>query len=86
MGKEKNFMKFRFKFNDNNGYIEGVNFDKYESFKEDFANLYGEERLLKLLDDGYGGFNMDVIYYPTINEFKGKRSVQLMIKNFRLVK
>ncbi|MGG7176622.1 single-stranded-DNA-specific exonuclease RecJ [Clostridium paraputrificum] len=86
MGKEKNFMKFRFKFDGNAGYIEGINFDKCENFKEEFSSLYGEERLLKLLDDGYGGFKMDVIYYPTINEFKGKRSVQLNIKNFRLVK
>lgn len=83
MGKEKNFMKFRFK-TEGLGYIEGVNFDKYEDFKEEFINKYGEERFMELLDDGYGGFKMDIIYYPTINEFNGKRSVQLSIKNFRL--
>ncbi|MDU2703025.1 MAG: hypothetical protein E7C27_02415 [Clostridium sp.] len=27
---------------------------------------------------------MDIIYYPTINEFNGKRNIQLNVKNFRL--
>lgn len=83
MGKEKNFMKFRFKCGDF-GYIEGINFDKYEQFKEDFINKYGEESFLKLVDDGYCDFKMDIIYYPSINEFNGKRSIQLSIKNFRI--
>ena len=83
MGKEKNFMKFRFKCG-NYGYVEGINFDKYDIFKEDFISKYGEERFLKLLDDGYCDFKMDLIYYPTINEFNGRRSIQLSIKNFRL--
>lgn len=83
MGKDKNFMKFRFKIN-GSSYIEGVNFDKYEEFKQDFSCKYGEERFLKLQDDGYGGFSMDIIYYPTINEYNGKISIQLNIKNIRI--
>lgn len=84
MGKEGRFMKFRFKNSLTEGYIDGVNFDKYESFKEEFIYKYGENRFLKLKDDGYGGFNMDIIYYPCINEFNGKRTIQLNIKAFRL--
>lgn len=83
MGKDKNFMKFRFKIN-GYSYIEGVNFDKYEEFKQDFSCKYGEERFLKLQDDGYGGFSMDIIYYPIINEYNGKTSIQLNIKNIRI--
>lgn len=83
MGKDKNFMKFRFKIN-GSSYIEGVNFDKYEEFKQDFSCKYGEERFLKLQDDGYGGFSMDIIYYPNINEYNGKISIQLNIKNIRI--
>lgn len=84
MGKDKKFMKFRFKMPEGYNYIDGINFDKYEVFKEEFTNKYGEERFLKLLDGWGAGFNMDVIYYPTINEFNGKRIIQLNIKNFRL--
>lgn len=84
MGKEGKFMKFRFRNAITGGYIEGINFDKFEDFKQDFLEKYGEERFLKLQDDGYGGFNMDIIYYPTINEFNGNKSIQLNIKAFRL--
>ena len=84
MGKEKNFMKFRFLLGDSNITIEGVNFDKYDEFKEEFINVFGEERFLKLLDDGYADFRMDIIYYPGINEYMGRRSIQLNIKNMRI--
>ena len=84
MGKEGRFMKFRFKNSLTGGYIDGINFDKYEHFKEEFIDKYGENRFLKLEVDGYAGFNMDIIYYPDINEFNGKRTIQLNIKAFRL--
>ena len=84
IGKEKNFMKFRFVIPGTFGYVEGLNFDKYEDFKNMFTGKYGEEKFLKLVDSGYADFNMDIIYYPTINEFNGKRNIQLNVKNFRL--
>lgn len=84
IGKEKNFMKFRFVIPGTFGYVEGLNFDKYEDFKNMFTDKYGEEKFLKLVDSGYADFNMDIIYYPTINEFIGKRNIQLNVKNFRL--
>ena len=84
MGKEGKFMKFRFKNSLTGEYIDGINFDKYEHFKEEFIDKYGENRFLKLEVDGYAGFNMDIIYYPSINEFNGKRTIQLNVKAFRL--
>ena len=84
IGKEKNFMKFRFVIPGTFGYVEGLNFDKYKEFKDMFTDKYGEEKFLKLVDSGYADFNMDIIYYPTINEFNGKRNIQLNVKNFRL--
>ena len=84
IGKEKNFMKFRFVVPGTFGYVEGLNFDKYEDFKDMFTDKYGEEKFLKLVDSGYADFYMDIIYYPSINEFNGKRNIQLNVKNFRL--
>lgn len=83
MGKDKRFMKFKFKI-DEFKFVDGINFDKYDDFEEEFTDTYGKERFLHLLDNGYGGFKMDIIYYPSINEFNGKKSVQVTIKNFRL--
>ena len=84
MGSEKRFMKFRFIAKNLNGYIEGVNFSKYDLFKEMFVEKFGNEAFLKLKDDGYANFNMSIIYYPNINEFNGNRNIQLNIKNFRI--
>lgn len=84
MGQDKRFLKFRFTTLDGKRVIEGINFNKYEEFKEGFIDRFGEASFLKLIDDGYANFNMDIIYYPTINEFKGNRTVQLNIKNIRI--
>ncbi|PRR82813.1 Single-stranded-DNA-specific exonuclease RecJ [Clostridium vincentii] len=84
MGRDKTFIKFRFENLNGKGFIEGINFDKYEDFKEGFIDRFGEESFLKLIDDGYANFNMDIIYYPSINEYKGNRTVQLNIKNLRI--
>lgn len=84
IGKEKKFMKFRFVVPGAFGYVEGLNFDKYEDFKDMFTDKYGEEKFLHLVDSGYADFYMDIIYYPSINEFNGKRNIQLNVKNFRL--
>ena len=55
-----------------------------EEFKEDFANKYGEEELLRVLDGGNCNFSVDLIYYPNINEFNGNKSIQANVKYFRL--
>lgn len=83
MGKEKKFLRFKIKMN-NGKTIDGVNFNKYDYFKELFEEKYGEEGFLKLQDTGYCNFKMDILYYPEVNEFNGKKNIQLSIKSFRL--
>ncbi|MGL5151219.1 MAG: single-stranded-DNA-specific exonuclease RecJ [Clostridium sp.] len=82
LGKEKRILKFRLQ--GNNGNIDGICFDKFDMFKEMFEEKYGEENFLKLYDNSFVNFNMDIIFYPSINEFNGKRTVQLVIKNLRI--
>ena len=83
MGKEKKFLRFKIKMN-NGKTIDGVNFNKYDYFKELFEEKYGEEGLLKLQDTGYCNFKMDILYYPEVNEFNGNKNIQLSVKSFRL--
>lgn len=82
MGREKNIMKFRFSMN-NNTFIEAINFDKFQEFKEEYIHLFGEDKFLDIYNTSYSKFSMDIVYYPTINEFNGKKSIQLNLKNFR---
>ncbi|MDQ0149707.1 single-stranded-DNA-specific exonuclease RecJ [Eubacterium multiforme] len=83
MGKEKNFLRFKLQMKDGKT-IDGVNFNKYDYFKELFSEKYGEEEFMNLQDRGYCNFNMDILYYPEINEFNGKQNIQLSLKSFRL--
>ena len=83
MGKEKNFLRFKIQMKDGKT-IDGVNFNKYDYFKELFSEKYGEEEFMNLQDRGYCNFNMDILYYPEINEFNGKQNIQLSLKSFRL--
>lgn len=83
MGKEKNFLRFKIQMKDGKT-IDGVNFNKYDYFKELFSEKYGEEEFINLQDRGYCNFKMDILYYPEINEFNGKQNIQLSLKSFRL--
>ncbi|MGL5417201.1 MAG: single-stranded-DNA-specific exonuclease RecJ [Clostridium sp.] len=83
MGKEKRFLRFKIEMK-NGKTIDGVNFNKYDEFKEGFEEAFGEEEFLKLqYSGGHCNFKMDIIYYPDINEYMGNRKIQLNIKSFR---
>lgn len=86
LGKEKNFLKLRFSFFSSNRklYIDGISFDKFESFKNDIINIYGEEKFNEACATSFLNLKADIIYYPTINEFNGNRNIQLNIKNIRI--
>ena len=84
IGKEKNYLKLRCKVPGKNEVIDGLSFDKLEYFREEYSNKYGEEVFLKACDSNYIRGKIDLIYYPNINEFNGRRTVQIMIKNLRI--
>ena len=86
LGKEKNFLKLRFSFelNGNRLFIDGISFDKFESFKDDIILMFGESKFIEACNTSYLNLKADVIYYPSINEFNGNRNIQLNIKNIRI--
>lgn len=84
IGKDKNYLKLRCKIPNKNAVIDGLSFDKLENFKSEYSNKYGEDKYLKACDSNYIKGKIDLIYYPNINEFNGRRSIQLMIKNLRI--
>lgn len=84
MGKEKNILKLRCKIQNSFKTIDAISFDKLDNFKEQFIDKYGEEKFLEIIDSSTCNFNIDLVYYPSINEFNGKRSIQIIIKNLRV--
>ena len=47
------------------------------------ADKYGRNEVQKLLWGKVNQIEMDLTYYPSINEYQGRRTLQIVIKNFR---
>lgn len=84
MGKEKNILKLRCRIPGEYKFIDAISFDKFDIFKELYINKYGEENFLQIMNSSYCNFKIDMIYSPSINEYNGKRSIQIIIKSLRL--
>lgn len=83
LGKNKNVLKFLFRFNENNNAINGIYFEG-EEFKYMIEEKFGEEYYKKIINGYIKGFKVDIIYYPEVNEYNGNSSLQLVIKDIRI--
>lgn len=81
LGKNQNTLKFICTFN-NKEKIDAIAFNKLEEFKDMLKDKYGDdfENIIK----NPKGLKLDMVFYPTINEFNGNRNKQLRIKDLRL--
>lgn len=86
LGKDKNVLKLRFKYNLNGSisYVDGISFDQLLNFKELYEESYSDYEYEIAVNTSYIKGKVDIIYYPSINEFNGNKSIQLMIKNIRI--
>lgn len=82
LGKNKNVIKLILE-SQRGTILEGLIFNDKESFEEKILSKYGEKRL----QDIYKGINkdifIDILYCPSINEYMGKRDLQVIIQNYR---
>lgn len=84
IGSEKNHIKFECIIPENNMRMDALLFNRAEDFKEVFDDKYGMGKFEELSNGTLFRFQMDAIYKPSINEFNGRRSMQIIINNFRL--
>ena len=75
MGKTGDMCKIRAE-GASGGYFELIMFRGYERLKEEATKLTGSPDPT--------GLTMDAIYYPDINEYNGRRSIQYIIKDYRV--
>ncbi|MBP9996173.1 MAG: single-stranded-DNA-specific exonuclease RecJ [Lachnospiraceae bacterium] len=84
MGKEKNMAKIRMRENATD--FDGVLFRKVDELKNCIDEKYGEGTWDDLIKSGNrSGKNVliDIIYYPAVNEFRGRRNIQYVIGDFK---
>jgi len=82
MGKERNVIKITME--DMDGSIgEGIYFDAGE-FTENMIEWFGQEEYDKLLHGWLNNIMLNVVYYPTINEYNGNKTIQFQINRYAM--
>lgn len=77
-GKNRNLMLINVRDPKNGGTYELKMFNKTDMFLEDIDKFYGEGTSSSL-----SNVVMDIIYYPGINEYMGRKSLEYIVNDYR---
>jgi single-stranded-DNA-specific exonuclease len=81
LGKNKNVLKLKMIMR-NGVYIDGIYFGDINEFEDVITDKYGIDELNRLYN-GNCRLKLDMVFYPSINEFNGRVSIQIVVENFR---
>ena len=82
MGKNSNMAKFVAEDEEGNRFSL-ILFRHLEQFLEDVERKYGKKAVMELQNQkSRGNILMNIIYYPSINEYMGKQEIQFIIQNW----
>ncbi|HCJ08588.1 MAG: single-stranded-DNA-specific exonuclease RecJ [Lachnospiraceae bacterium] len=82
MGKDRNVVKLTLE--DKDGYIsEGIYF-RAQEFEENIVSWFGQEEYDKLLHGWLNNVILNIVYYPSVNEFNGNRTIQMQVKRYAM--
>ncbi|NMF03227.1 single-stranded-DNA-specific exonuclease RecJ [Clostridium beijerinckii] len=82
LGKNRNVLKLKLKTKLNKA-LDAIYFGDIEKFEEEVGNKYGNEELQKLYNGEYNHVNLDLVFYPSINEYNGNTTIQIVVQNYR---
>ncbi|WP_271811871.1 single-stranded-DNA-specific exonuclease RecJ [Clostridium beijerinckii] len=82
LGKNRNVLKLKLKTKMNKA-LDAIYFGDIEKFEEEVSSKYGNEELQKLYNGEYNHVNLDLVFYPSSNEYNGNTSIQVIIQNYR---
>lgn len=85
LGQNKNVLKLVLE-NENRRMLDGIFFGDINSFEESINTIYGNEELEKLYKGIENNVKLDILYYPTVNEYNGNTTLQVTIQNYRFSK
>ena len=84
IGKNKNVFKGKIK-NQFNARIDAIFFGDVEQFTEFIIENYGEKEYEKMLHGEANSIDVGLTYYPAINEYNGRVSLQVVIQNYTII-
>ena len=82
LGQNANTLKIKCIMPGINKTIDGICFNRVDEFIELLKDRYGEEHMSYL--NNPRGLKLDLIFSPQINEYNGRKSIQLKIIEFKL--
>ncbi len=82
LGKNANVLKLRV-VNRAGCVMDAMYFGEPDEMKQYLAEKYSEQAVQELFWGRGDGLEMDVTYYPSVNEYMGRKTLQIVIKNFR---
>ncbi|MCE5220800.1 MAG: single-stranded-DNA-specific exonuclease RecJ [Clostridium sp.] len=83
LGKNKNVLKFKLKTKFNKA-LDAIYFGDICEFEEVINDKYGKKELQKLYDGAYNDVQLDLVFYPNVNEYNGNTSIQIVVQNYRI--
>lgn len=83
IGKNRNVIKFLVS-NHTGAMIEALYFGDAEKFRAEIAEHYGEEETQELFWGKENKVYASFIYYPSVNEYQGRKTLQIVIRNYKI--
>ncbi len=81
IGKNKNVMKFQV-IGQDHASMEALYFGDIEDLIRFIKEEYGEEQFDRMMEGRRNEVDLAFTYYPSVNEFRGTRSLQIVIQNY----
>lgn len=81
LGKNKNVLKLRVA-NRAGKLMDALYFGDPEEMRLYLASRYGEDEVQALFWGRPGDLFLDLTYYPSVNEYMGRKTLQIVIKNY----
>jgi single-stranded-DNA-specific exonuclease len=82
LGKSQNVLKLRV-MNHAGTVMDALYFGDPDGVRDYLTQKYGSARVQDLFWGRGEGLEMDLTYYPSVNEYMGQKSLQIVIKNYR---
>lgn len=82
LGANRNVLKMRLA--DENGYeIDAIYFGNIQDFNEYLTSHFGENEVEYMYQGRKNSVRMSFTYYPDVNEFRGVKTLQIIIQNYQ---
>ena len=84
IGKNQNSARIVLKAPGSSVSMTALLFSRAGELLQTIREVYGNEELTKVLEGRLNSVKMDIVFYPSINEYNGNKSLQIIIDRFRV--